>query len=82
MSDPVEMIERTAALSIGEETQTTTTAAAGRGKGAAPLHRSVTSDSNRPLPTVVEDQKLGTSGPGGHDQSNKKPDERKCSPVY
>ena len=77
VSDPVGMTERTAALSIGEETQTTTTAVAGRGKGATPLHRSVTSDSNRSLPTVAEDQKLGTSGPGGNGASPKKLDERK-----
>ena len=81
-SDPVEMTEGMAAVSIREGTQRGNNAVSGRGNApgrAGSIHRSATYDPTKGRPTSHEHRQLGSNRPGGNERSAEKLDERKFS---
>jgi hypothetical protein len=81
-SDPAEMTEGMAAVSIREGTQRGNNAVSGRGNApgrAGSIHRSATCDPTKGWPTLHEHRQPGSNRPGGNERSTEKLDERKFS---
>lgn len=81
-SDPVEITEGMAAVSIREGTQRGNNAVSGRGNApgrAGSIRRSATYDPTKGRPTLHEHRPLGSNRPGGNERSGERLDERKFS---